>query len=122
MRFVIVASPRTGSSHLTDLLNHQPDILCNGEIYHPLRVFVKWPRDKMEKRTRKTLRELRTQDPIAFKEYIFSNNFGRAHLGFKILNHQNNDVLQIVLDDSSIFKIILFRRNILANYSSGRIA
>jgi LPS sulfotransferase NodH len=122
MQFVIVASPRTGSSHLTDLLNNQPDILCNGEVFHRRRVFVRWPKGELEKKAVKKLTETRDKDPAAFKDYIFSKNFGRAHVGFKIFNNQNNIVLRTVLDERDILKIILYRRNVLAIYSSFAIA
>jgi hypothetical protein len=122
MRFVIVAAPRTGSSHLTDLLNHHPDILCNGEVFHRRRAFVRWPEGELPKGKTKKLTEIRDNDPILFKEFIFSKNFGRSHVGFKIFNNQNNVVLNNIIDDSSILKIILYRRNVLAIYSSLAIA
>ena len=122
MRFVVIASPRTGSSHLVDLLNNQDDILCNGEIFHKDRVFVKWPKEQLDASARVSLKQLRSSDPSAFLSEIYAKNFGKNHVGFKIFEKHNPSMLETVVDDSSILKIILFRRNVLATYSSALIA
>ncbi len=49
-------------------------------------------------------------------------NFERPHVGFKIFRSQNDDMLGKLMNDSSIRKIVLFRSNVLANYSSAMIA
>ncbi len=120
MRFVIVASPRTGSSHLADLLNHQADILCNGEVFHPRRAFVSWP--NVDKKLRKSLTAQRDRDPVAFLKCIFDENFGKSHVGFKIFSNHNDEVINIVINDKNTLKIILYRSNVLAIYSSAYLA
>jgi len=122
MRFVIIASPRTGSSHLTKLLDQQSDIVCNGEIFHPKKVYVHWekadkPRDVLEQ-----LAELRGRDPRAFLDRVYAQNYGCAHVGFKIFSGHNDDIFDELVKDRAIRKIVLLRRNILASYSSSLIA
>jgi hypothetical protein len=122
MRFVIIASPRTGSSHLTKLLDQQDEIICNGEIFHPRKVYVNWPKADKSKEVLEQLAELRGRDPRAFLDRIYGRNYGRAHVGFKIFSGHNNDILDELIEDASILKIVLLRRNILASYSSSLIA
>src|SRR5438105_2272768 len=78
MRFVIIASPRTGSTHLTSLLNEQDDIACHGEIFHPKKVFVRWPRQDKAPEAMAKLMKLREQDPQHFLDHISAN--GRIYL------------------------------------------
>ena len=78
MRFVIIASPRTGSTHLTSLLNEQDDIACHGEIFHPKKVFVRWPRQDKAPEAMAKLMKLREQDPQRFLDHISAN--GRIYL------------------------------------------
>lgn len=122
MRFAIIASARTGSSHLTNLLNSRPDILCNGEICHQKRVFVHWPKEDRTPEKLAELAELRGSDPARFLERIFETNYERPNVGFKILRGQQKQVFDRVIEDRTIRKIILFRRNVLANFSSKLIA
>ena len=122
MRFAIIASARTGSSHLTSLLNSRRDILCNGEICHRNKVFVHWPKEDRTPEKLAELAELRGSDPARFLERIFETNYDRASVGFKILRGQQKQVFDRLIEDRTISKIILFRRNVLANFSSKLIA
>jgi hypothetical protein len=122
MRFAIVASPRTGSSHLTNLLNLRVDVLCNGEILHPKRVFVNWRKKHRTPEKLAELFQLRATSPDQFLERIFAMDYDRPNVGFKILRGQQKHVFERIIEDHSIKKIILFRRNVLANYSSRLIA
>jgi LPS sulfotransferase NodH len=120
MRFVIIASPRTGSSNLANVLGGHPDILCNGNIFHPRNAWVFWP--GISKRERKDLFTERNADPRAFLEKVFTTGFGRAHVGFKIFEGQHDEILGELIDEPSIRKIVLYRQNVLANYSSALVA
>jgi hypothetical protein len=122
MRFAIIASPRTGSSHLTDLLNSRRDILCNGEILHSKKVFVHWRGKDRSLEKLAELAELRATDPVQFLERIFQTNYDRPNVGFKILRGQQKNVFHFIMEDCTIKKVVLFRRNVLANYSSKLIA
>ena len=122
MRFVIVASPRTGSSHLVTLLSAHPDILCSGNSLHPKHVWLSWPRTDLTASVKSELADLRERDSDAFLERLYTSGYGRSHVGFKIFNGQNNAALRRLLENPEIRKIILYRKNVLANFASALAA
>jgi hypothetical protein len=122
MSFAIIASPRTGSTHLTNLLHAQSDIFCNGEICHAKRVNVRWDKIDRSNGVLYELAILRERDPREFLNRILAMNYGRKEVGFKILKGQSRAMFDAILNDPSIKKVVLFRRNVLANYSSKLIA
>jgi hypothetical protein len=122
MRFVIIGSPRTGSSHLVTLLGSHPEILCNGNVFHPKNVWVFWPKKDLTEATRSELLDLRRRDPEALLDRVFENSYGRSHVGFKIFQGQDDRVLARLIVDSDIKKIVLYRRNVLACYASSLAA
>jgi hypothetical protein len=122
MRFVIVASPRTGSSHFVTLLSTHPDILCSGNSLHPKHVWLSWPKNDLGPSVKAELAELRERDPDAFLERLYTAGFGRSHVGFKIFNRQNNAALRKLLANPEVRKIVLYRNNVLANFASALAA
>ena len=124
MHFVVIASPRTGSTHLTSLLNLRDDILCNGEVLDSKhnRLLVRWPKEEKTAERKRELIALRERDPAEFLRQVLQQDFGRQHVGFKILSKQNDELLDRIIEDRSVKKVILFRQNVLAVYSSARIA
>jgi hypothetical protein len=122
MRFVIIGSPRTGSSHLVNLVGAHPEILCNGNVFHPKHVWVFWPEADLSRDVKIELRELRRTDPDALLERVFATNYGRPHVGFKIFEGQNDAILDKLIEDDSVKKIVLYRKNVLASYSSKLVA
>lgn len=118
MRFVIIASPRTGSNNLVFKLRAHPAILCNGEVFHPKNVWVFWPKGELTDPVKAELLQLKRADPRGLLERVFAANFGRSVVGFKIFRGQNDEIMERLIDDSSIRKIVLYRKNVLANYSS----
>jgi len=122
MRFVIIGSPRTGSSHLVTLLGSHPDILCSGNVFHSRSVWVFWPKKALTPQVKSELLELREADPDALLERVFSSSFGREHVGFKIFEGQNDRILDRLILDNDVRKIVLHRRNVLANYASSLTA
>lgn len=121
MRFVIIASPRTGSTHLTSLLNEQDDIACHGEIFHPKKVFVRWPKQEKAPEAMATLMKLREQDPQRFLDHISANSGDSTNIGFKIFAGHNDAFLETLIADNAVRKIVLWRSNLLASYSSSLI-
>ena len=113
-RFAIIANPRTGSNHFIDLLNSHPDITCHREAFHPHAVYLL-------EGTADELLEDRNRDPLGFLEKLFKTCQTPA-CGFKIFMGHDKAVLESVLSDKSIRKIILYRANYLAVYSSEKIA
>ena len=118
MRFVIIASRRTGSTHLATTLSGHPDIFCNGNIFKPSTLQLFWPKSDLTDNLRKEMIELRRADPASFMERVFESGYGRRHVGFKIFAAQNDSILMRVINDSSVRKIVLIRTNVLANYAS----
>lgn len=118
MRFVIIGAPRTGSSHLTEMLRAHPDILCHGEVFHRKNVWVYWPKRDLTEQVRSELYELRCSNPEALLSRVFSASYGRQCVGFKIFPGQCDVVLDKVIGDRSVRKVVLFRRNVLANFAS----
>jgi hypothetical protein len=118
MRFVIIASPRTGSTHLTSLLNEQEGIACHGEIFHPKKVFVRWPKKQKSAEVMAELMIVRERNPQEFLEYVCANSGECRHIGFKIFAGHNDAFLEMLIADDTIKKIVLYRSNLLASYSS----
>jgi hypothetical protein len=123
MRFVIFAAPRTGSSHLVNTLSGHPAIFCHGNIFAQRMMPVFWPKAERppapEAQAKKTaLRELRDADPNGFLEKVFQMDHGREHVGFKIFEGQNDSMLEKLAREPSVRKVVLFRKNVLANFAS----
>lgn len=119
-RFVILAAPRTGSNLLCTLLDSHPEILCHHELFNPQGVFKALAhRETIDERQ---LMEERDRDPLVFLERVWRAAPHVACIGFKWTRGQNEDVLQSVLGDSGIKKIVLRRRNRIKTYVSERIA
>ena len=114
IRFVIIANPRTGTNHFIDLLNSHQDITCHREVFHRDAVYILGG-------SRIDLLEKRELNPVAFMEDLYFSSPTRA-CGFKIFAGHNVQVLEKVLQDQTIKKIILYRPNFLAVYSSEKIA
>ena len=124
MRFVIIASARTGSNFLITQLSSHPDIFCHGDIFHPNQPFLRWPgwpdeRPPAEVNEFKRLKNLPPRDLL---ERMYRLGFGRPHVGFKIFNGQNNEILSQLIRDPEVKKIVLWRNNVLARYASALAA
>lgn len=114
MKFVIIASPRTGTNHFIDLLNSHQNITCHSEVFHRNTVYL-------FEGAKDLLLELRDRDPFLFLENLYESTQAMA-CGFKIFGDHNAEVLNRVLYETTIKKIILYRPNFLAVYSSEKIA
>jgi hypothetical protein len=121
MRFVIIASPRTGSTHLTSLLNEQEGIACHGEIFHPKKVFVRWPKKHKSSVAMAELMKLRERNPQELLDFISANSRECRYVGFKMFAGHNDTFLETLIGDNGVKKIVLWRSNLLASYSSSLI-
>jgi hypothetical protein len=120
IRFVILAAPRTGSNMLCTLLGSHPDILCHHELFNPGGVFYAL-------KLRDGSFDLggiveRDRDPLAFLERVWSADLGHSHVGFKMTHRQNETVLDAVLRDVDVRKIVLRRQNRVRTFVSQRIS
>jgi hypothetical protein len=126
MRFAIVGLKRSGSSYLVNLLGGHPDVHCCGEIFNPDGVNLRWPKEAGGRRAVRELESeleaLRQTDPAAFLERVFTTDFGRPVVGFKIFKNHHPKALVHILADRNIAKIVHFRANVLARYASNLAA
>ena len=119
-RFVILAAPRTGSNLLCTLLNSHPDVLCHHELFNPDGIFY-----ALNYRNRSHLfgdREVRDSDPDSFLQRVWSNNEGASCIGFKMTRGQHDAVMQGLIEETGILKIVLSRKNRLKTFVSEQMA
>ena len=125
MRFVVICAARTGSSHFVSVLSGHPDLFVNGNIFDgrkQKRLHVFWPKEDMTAERRAELIKLRDENPEEFLERVCEAAYGRPHIGFKIFSRENDRMLDILIEDASVRKVILYRRNVLASFSSFLVA
>lgn len=112
--FVLFAEMRTGSNYLEESLNGFPDINCLGEVYNPTflghhNTFEMLGYD-MDRRER---------DPLGLLDAILKETDGLP--GFRLFHDHDDRVVERVLPDPQIAKVIL-TRNPLDSYVSRKIA
>ncbi len=122
MLFVILSAPRSGSTHLVNLLCRHPEVACHGEVFGKKRVLFWGAGAERNKPLAEELFALRDADAEGFLERIFGLNMGRTHVGFKIFEEHGRQIIDRLIDDVGIKKIFLYRGNILAAYSSSVVA
>lgn len=116
-RFCILSLHRSGTSLLVGSLNAHPQIVCHGEIFH------KKPENhvRMEWRSQHEI-GMRETDAVAFSYSILDETDPDMTVGFKMWRGQQKEACDAMLQDPSIFKIVLERTNILARYASANLA
>jgi len=118
MRFVIIAAPRTGSTHLVNLLGRQPDIQCHGEVFGKKRVLYRGRTSDRNKGLDDELFAHRATDWKSFLNRIYAMDRGRDHVGFKIFEQHGRHIVTHLVAEKPIKKIFLYRPNLLAAYAS----
>ncbi len=103
-------------------MNSKGAIRCHAEVFHPNKVFVSLPEVKASPELREMLKRERAADPIGFLERLYEAGAGFKAVGFKLFPGQNDQVMEHVIRDPAIRKIVLYRDNVLAVYSSNLIA
>ena len=133
IKFVIITYQRTGSTFLSLTLNGLEGVICHSELFNngkqafinsifdtgllPKITFLDkiLGTDSAEK-----LFKFKSKQPIKFLEHIYEQD---AHaIGFKIFPGQNDSVLDSILQNKGIKKIVLERKNLLNGYVSKQIA
>lgn len=112
--FVLFAEMRTGSNYLEDSLNALPDVICHGEVYNPTFIgqhnrFELFGFDM----------DRREADPIGLLDAMIHQTAGLP--GFRLFHDHDDRVVDRVLPDARIAKVIL-TRNPLDSYVSRKIA
>jgi LPS sulfotransferase NodH len=119
-RFVILAAPRTGSNMLCSLLNSHADILCHHELFNPSGIY--YALGYRDGSLDLGSIEQRDRQPVEFLDRIWQHPLGFSSVGFKMTRGQDERVLQAVLEDRRVRKILLRRSNVVRTYVSELIA
>jgi len=118
-RFVLLASPRTGTNLLNRNVNQLPGVRLHGEVFNPGFIGFSDEHHARFGTRRKNVAE-RDIDPLALLQRIWDDE-GADAVGFHLFPGHDPNVLATVLDDSSVRKITL-RRSLFQSYVSLRIA
>lgn len=120
-RFVIMATPRSGSSHLVDLLDSHPQLSCIGELFNPHFAVLR----KLGMRTKPNMTRA-TSDPVAFIESVVDKveeqDDCKPYFGFKLMLHHDPRVVEHVIADNDCAIIVLERRDRIAQWTSAGLA
>jgi LPS sulfotransferase NodH len=123
IRFVIIAQQRTGSNMLVSALDSHPGVRCLGELFR----MGKKP-DRGVGLAISMLDEIYQDESYQvdhWRDYldaVVETAGPVAAVGFKIMLNQNRNVMQSLVEDPGYRKIFLNRENVLAVYSSHKIA
>lgn len=120
IRFVVMATPRSGSNMLCSMLNSHSDILCHHEIFNPEGIHYALDHRNGELNLG-SLAE-RESNPEGFIESLWRHHCGKSIVGFKLNRGQNEVAFQHVLRDQGVRKILLSRRNRVQAYVSELMA
>jgi hypothetical protein len=120
-RFVVLATPRTGSSSLVELMNAHPQLACMGELFNPKGTVLR----DMGMRNKKVLTEA-GQTPLEFLNRVMSqleaDESCKPYFGFKMMLHHDPRVIDYVIDDDHWTPIVLERRNLMGQWTSMALA
>lgn len=117
--FIIVCAPRTGSNLLQTKLNSHPEIICHSELFNKDGIYFGGKQGKEYKSVLSI--KMRNEYPELFVNTFYNLDVSGgpySAVGFKILDGQNDEVMDSLLDDSGIRKIVLQRDNLLLSYLS----
>jgi LPS sulfotransferase NodH len=119
-RFVILAAPRTGSNLLCTLLNSHPEVLCHHELFNPNGIF--YALEYRDGSLDLGSMEARDRDPFRFLQRVWEHPFGASCVGFKMTRGQDAAIMQRLIENSGVLKILLHRRNRLKTFISEQLA
>src|SRR5690606_25596962 len=112
-------------TRLCEILGRHPAIACHQEIFHPHEVQADLPRDRGLEVMDRSRRDADIAGlPERFLDFAETWFQGRAWHGFKVLlnDGQVRAATQIVCPSARLSKIVLRRDNLLACYTSLRLA
>lgn len=118
-RFVVLCTGRTGSNFLCRMLNAQNDVICATELFN--RQAAYFTNLDIEKHVNRTI-QWRDKHPVKFLRRFWSYDTRGSSLGFKLFYNHNPKVVENVLSDPEVKKILLRRRNKIKRYVSQIVA
>ncbi len=120
-RYVILSTPRSGSSHLVRALEAHPHVACLGEIFNTHGGAMRRLGIASEEMLAKAAHE-----PLAYLEEVMTAWSRRPQakpvFGFKMMLHHDPRVIDHLIGEASWQVILLRRDNTLAQWSSLQIA
>jgi hypothetical protein len=120
-KFVVLATPRSGSSHLVDLLDSHPQLSCLGELFNPHGAALR----KLGLRNKNDMRQA-GEKPLEFLYRVMAQQQEsdpyKPYFGFKLMLHHDPRLIDHVLEDLSWEVIVLERQNLLAQWTSAGLA
>lgn len=117
---MILAAPRTGSNLLCTLLNSHPEVLCHHELFNPNGIF--YALEYRDGSLDLGDMEARDREPLAFLQRVWEHPQGASCVGFKMTRGQHAAVMQSLIEDAGVLKILLYRRNRLKTFISEELA
>jgi LPS sulfotransferase NodH len=120
MRFVVLAAGRTGSNMLCNLLHSHPEILCHHELFNVDAIY--YALDYRDGSLNLGTFEERNRRPLEFLARVWQTTLGFPCIGFKYGLGHDPVVLQALLEDRGVRKIVLRRRNRIKTFVSELIA
>lgn len=102
------------------MLNHPPEVVCHHEIFNPRGIFLAL--HMREAASELGTLEARDADPLAFLERIWTLSDGADCVGFKMTRGQDASLMQCLVDEPAVRKIVLTRRNRLKTFVSELLA
>ncbi len=116
--FLIAAIERTGSNLLAGMLDSHPEITCHHELFHSKEIYYSLSH-------RSEMSGLfpigrRNENPGKFLDFIWNYDYKKNNraIGFKMFPGHNDSLLDQLLQDPAVKKIILERTNALHLYTS----
>lgn len=120
-RYVLLSTPRSGSSHLVRALEAHPHVACLGEIFNTNGGAMR----RLGIKSKQTMHQA-VHEPLAYLEEVMSawahRPDARPVFGFKMMLHHDPRVIDHIVSDTSWRVILLRRDDTLAQWSSLQIA
>jgi hypothetical protein len=105
---------------LCTLLNSHPEVLCHHELFNPNGIF--YALEYRDGSLDISSMEARDRDSFAFLQRVWDNPQGAACVGFKMTRGQDTAIMQDLIEDPRVLKILLYRRNRLKTFVSEQLA
>jgi hypothetical protein len=114
--FVIISTARSGTKLLVDMLKSHPDIICEYELFNY--------GSKLYKKTNLSASEWHHKPQAALEAFwkLYQGQSKTTAVGFKLLRDQNEQAEQLLLNNTEVYKIILYRKNHIRHYYSSLAA
>lgn len=119
--FALLGTGRTGSNYLCGMLNRVESVVCHKEIFNPKKCYHNYLNDNLLHSV-----EERDQNPTLYLQKLEQLTLEKAPetkvMGYKVFFNHRTACWDYLFENDEIKKIIIKRDNLLAHYSSSKIA